>query len=262
MKGLFKNVNSMLKVDFRRTFTTRLIYITFGVCFLMPILILVMTSAMAGTTSVNPTTGAETTIESFKNVWQIIGSVSGGESQGMSMDMTAMCNINLLYFLISVIVCLFVSDDFRSGYAKNLFTVRPRKTDYVISKFVVCFVCACVCFILFFIGAMIGGAIANLPFTLEGVTVANVIFCMISKIFLSSIFVSTFLLASVIAKQKTWLSFVCSLGIGMLFFPMIAITTPLNATVLHVILCAVGGGLFSVGLGFASKVVLKKTALV
>lgn len=43
-------------------------------------------------------------------------------------------NINMLYFFVAVFVCLFVSDDFRSGYAKNLFTVRSKKSDYVISK--------------------------------------------------------------------------------------------------------------------------------
>ena len=68
------------------------------------------------------------------------------------MSLTAMCNINMLYFLIVVLVCIFVADDFRSGYAKNLFTVRAKKTDYVISKTVVGFVgaaamLACVLFL-------------------------------------------------------------------------------------------------------------------
>ncbi len=38
----------------------------------------------------------------------------------------------------AVLVCLLVSDDFRSGYAKNIFTVRAKKNDYVASKTIVC----------------------------------------------------------------------------------------------------------------------------
>ena len=34
-------------------------------------------------------------IEAFDNVWQTIGSVSG-EGAAMSMDLTGMCNINLV----------------------------------------------------------------------------------------------------------------------------------------------------------------------
>ena len=48
--------------------------------------------------------------------------------------MTSMCNIDLVHFAATVLVCLFVSDDFRSGYAKNLFSVRAGRMEYVISK--------------------------------------------------------------------------------------------------------------------------------
>ena len=146
-----KRVKSMLGVDFRRMFTSPLFYIMVGASLVMPILILVMTTMMDGTVSVNPQTGAETVIEGFKNVWQIIGAVSGGE-QTMSMDITSMCNINMMFFIISVFVCLFVGADFSSGYAKNLFTVRSKKSDYVISKSITCFIAGASMIIAFFIG--------------------------------------------------------------------------------------------------------------
>ena len=128
-----KRLKSMMSVDFRRMFTTPLFYIMAGICFIMPVLILIMTTMMDGTVSVDPNTGVETTIEAFSSVWQVIGSASG-ESAAMDMSMTGMCNINLVYFMAAVFVCIFVADDFRSGYAKNLFTVRAQKNDYVISK--------------------------------------------------------------------------------------------------------------------------------
>ena len=110
-----RRLKSMLKVDFRRMFTMPLFYIMAGVCLAIPILILVMTTMLDGSVRVNPNTGVETVVEGFDNVWQIIGTVSG-EGSSVSMDMTGMCNINLLYFFAAVLVCLFVTEDFKSGY--------------------------------------------------------------------------------------------------------------------------------------------------
>lgn len=260
-----KRLKSMLKVDFRRMFTMRLFYILLGVSLVMPILILVMTTMMAGTTT-NPTTGEVTTIEAFETVWQSISTVSGASSSnasaGAGMDLTSMCNINLLYFLAAVLVCLFVADDFKSGYAKNLFTVRPKKTDYVISKTLVCFVCGALMLLAYFIGAMIGGAVSGLSFSIGVAGADGIVMCMLSKIFLMAVFVSIFLAVSVAAKQRAWLSIVGSLGAGMLLFAMIPMMTPLNASVMHVGMCLAGGGLFGVGLGALSNLILKKTSLV
>ena len=256
-----KRIKSMLGVDLRRMFTSPLFYIMVGAALVMPILILVMTTMMDGTVSVNPQTGEETVMEGFKNVWQIIGSVSGGE-QTMAMDITSMCNINMLFFLISIFVCLFVGEDFRSGYSKNLFTVRSKKDDYIVSKTITCFIAGASMIIAFFVGSMLGGAIAGLPFALEGANVYNVIMCMLSKVLLVGIFSSIYILASVFAKQRIWLSLLMALGIGMLMFMMIPIITPLNSTIINVILCLVGSALFSIGIGFGSKAILNKTSLV
>ena len=102
-----KRLKSMLAVDFRRMFTSTLFYLMVGISFVMPILILVMTTMMDGMVSTNPTTGAETVIEGFKNVWQIIGSVAS-DGGAMSMDITSMCNINMMFFIIAVFQCCFV----------------------------------------------------------------------------------------------------------------------------------------------------------
>lgn len=255
-----KRLKSMLSVDFKRMFTTPLFYIMVGISLVIPILILVMTSMMDGTVTTNPQTGETTVMEGFKNVWQIIGSTSS-ESSAMNMSLTGMCNINMLYFFIAVLVCIFIADDFRSGYSKNLFTVRSKKSDYVISKSILAFVGGASMLIAFFIGSMVGGAIAGLPFNVGSAGVIGIIMCMLSKIFLVSIFTSIFLLASVISKQKLWLSILLSLGIGMLFFTMVPIITPLNSSIINVILCLIGGGLFSALFGYISTIILNKRDL-
>lgn len=256
-----RRLKTMLKVDFRRMFTMRLVYIMIGICFVMPILILVMTTAMDGSVSVDPQTGVETVMAGFTSVWQVIGSASG-ESSGMSMDMTSMMNINMLYFIAAVLVCTFVSDDFRSGYAKNLFTVRSKKADYVISKTLVGFVGGALMLIAYFVGAMLGGAIADLPFALGTLTASNIVMCILAKVFLMMVFAALFVMMSIIGKQKLWLSVLGSLVACMLLFSMIPMLTPLNSTIMNVAICLIGGAAFSVGIGAISNTLLKKTSLV
>jgi len=243
---------------------------------------------MDGSVSVNPQTGEETVMEGPENAWQSIGTLTSGTSEDNTagnresgnvtdesnkaeagaaaamggMDVMSMCNINMMYMLVAVFVCLFISSDFRSGYAKNLFTVRVRKGDYVISKTLAGFVCGALMLVAYFVGAMLGGAISGLSFDLGELNVGNVVMCMIAKIFLMLVFVSIFTLISVAAKQRAWLSICGSLGGGMLLFMMVPMITPLGSTMINVILCIAGGLMFAFGLGAASRVILKKTSLV
>jgi len=263
-----KRLSSMIKVDFRRMFTTKLFYIVIGCCFIAPILIFIMTSMMEGSpmndqhgNPILDKDGNPVLMEGFKNVWQMLGSTSN--SSGMSFDITSMCNINLLFIAISVLICIFISSDFKSGYCKNLFTLRSNKVDYVISKIIIGFVSAISMFIIYFAGMLIGGKIAGISFALpEGVNIGNVIMSFVSKLFLSLVFVSIFVTMSLIGKQKTWLCLVLSLAVSMLLFMMISAIAPLDATFINVILSLVGGVLFATGLGIVGNTILKKTSLI
>ena len=130
----------------------------------MPVLILVMTTMMDGTVSVDPNTGVETTVEAFKKRLADHRNRQRGR-RGDGYEHEGMCNINLVYFMTAVFLCIFVADDFRSGYAKNLFTVRAKRSDYVISKTLIGFVGGVFLLLAFFAGAMLGGAISGLPST-------------------------------------------------------------------------------------------------
>ena len=218
---------TMLRVDSRRMFRSPMFYIFFAICLVMPILVLVMTTSFAGTAIADPNTGTVTEMTAFTNVWQIIGSESGAGM--MAMDMTSMMNINLVYFAAGVLLCLFTAEDFRSGYAKNLFTVRPKKGGYVASKTVVGFLAGVLLLIAFFLGAMFGGKIAGLSFVLPSAGIPGIVLCMLAKIGLMTVFVAIFLLMAVIAKSKSWMSILLSLGGGMLLFMMIPMMSPIDA---------------------------------
>lgn len=257
-----KRLKSMLSVDFRRMFTMRLFYIMVAIAAVIPVLVLVMTTTVGGTTSIDPITGEEKVVEMepITNTWQAVESISG--EGGMSSDIMSMCNINLLFFMAAVLVCIFVADDFRSGYAKNLFTVRAKKTDYVISKTLVGFICGAFMIFAYFVGAVLGGAISGLSFDTGVAGISGVVMCLLSKVLLMAVFVPIYLLLSVVGKQKLWVSMVGSFAIGMLFFMMIPSLTPLDSTIINVIICLIGGALFSIGLGAISNQILNRTSLV
>lgn len=302
-----KRLKTMLHVDFRRMFTMPLIYIILASCLAAPILIFVMTTMMDGSVTTDPQTGEETVTESkFDYAWQIIGSVSkpreevpdesdkdtdastntsteantsteedtetdtnsnNGNPMASGMDITSMVNINMLYFAVAALVCIFVGADFRSGYSKNLFTVRASKVDYVISKTLVSIVGGALMIICFFIGSVIGATIMGIPFDLslvnsDYVSAGSIVFCMLSKVCLVGAFVPIYVLASVISKQRVWLSILISCGISMLLFMMIPMITPLDSTFINPVLCLGASILASVGFGAISNVVLNKTALV
>lgn len=258
-----KRLGSMLKVDFRRMFRSRLFYILIACALVIPILITVMMTMMDGSVSVDPQTGAETVMEGPENSWQSIGTLPTNDGAAMGgMDVMAMCNINMMFMGVAIFISLFISEDFRSGYAKNLFTVRAKKGDYVISKTLAGFVCGAIMLIAYFISAMLGGAISGLSFDLGGLNAGNIVMCMLAKIFLMLVFVAIDVLVSVAAKQRSWLCLCGSLGAGMLLFMMVSMITPLSSTIVNVGLCLAGGALFAVGLGAVSKVILKKTSLV
>lgn len=269
-----KQIKSMLKVDFRRMLKSKLIYILLLCALVIPVLMTVMMTMMDGSVSVDPQTGVETVIHGPENAWQSIGTLpsddtahggnTGGDAAAMmgGMDIMSMCNINMMFMLVAVFICLFISDDFRSGYAKNLFTVRAKKGSYVVSKTIAGFICGALMLILYFVGAMLGGAISGLSFDLGTLSIANIVMCMIAKVLLMLVFVPIFVLVSVGAKQKAWLAICGSLGAGMLLFMMVGMITPLNSTIMHIVMCLAGGAMFSIGLGACSKQVLNKTSLV
>ena len=253
-------LKSMMQVDFRRLFTPSRLPIFLLISLLMPVLILTMTTMFGGTTQALPQTGMETTLSAFTSTWQIIGTESSADM--MAMDMTAMVNINLVFFLAGVFVCLFIADDFRSGYAKNLFTVRARKQDYVLSKTSSGCLAGGMMLLAFFLGSVIGGAAAGLSFTLGAAGLFGLVMCMLAKLLLMLVFVPIAVAVSAFGKSRSWLSILLFAFAGMLLFMMIPMLTPINASLLNVGLCLAGGVMFGAGLGKVSDLILSRQDLI
>ena len=115
--------------------------------------------------------------------------------------------------------------------------------------------------IAFIIGSLLGGAISSLSFELVGATSSELVMCILSKILLVAVFTPIFLVMSIVGKQRLWLSLVCALGASMLLFTMVPMITPLNSTIMNVVLCLAGGILFSVGIGYISNLILNRKSI-
>ena len=116
--------------------------------------------------------------------------------------------------------------------------------------------------VLYFLGAILGGAVSGLSFDLGSLSAANLFFCILSNIFLMPVFVSIFVLISIGARQKAWLAILGSLGGGMLLFMTVGLITPLNSEAVNVFLCLIGSAVFSLGLGSIGSAVLKRASVI
>ena len=252
-----QRLGTMLAVDLRRMFSGSLLYIMVGISVVTPVLVLTMTSMFGGEAgsaaasniaAANGTTGTDATASMaalFTSVWQAIGSTS---SAGMAMDLTTMCNMNLVYFMVAVLVCLFVCADFSSGFAKNLFAVRAKPTEYAMSKILVCWAAGALMLAAYFAGALLGGRLAGLSFAMDGFGPFNLVCCLLAKGLLMGVFAGIYVVCATFAKRRTWLALCLAFTVGMFMFMVISLVTPLDANPMHVLLCAAGAAIFCAGL--------------
>lgn len=268
-----KRMKSLLKLDLRRLFTSLFFYIILGSCLVAPILIVVMTTIMDGTVQVDPNTGQETTIEKYDSVWEILGKGNKQEEQNTQtheeitsqagIDIMDFCNIDLLIFGFVVLVAMFISSEFRSGYVKNIFTMRSKSSDYVISKLITCVLGCILMVISFIVGGIIGGAVSNISFSIDvlNIQTLNLLMCIICKLLLPLILVPIYLLVALLAKQRLWLSLVLAMASNMLFFMMIPMLSPLTSTYINVLICLGVGVISCILFGLVSNIILKKTSI-
>lgn len=121
---------NLFRMDLRRLFRTRSFYIVLVVT--MGFLVL-MVAMMAAVT--NPET-----LDAMEASGMVV--VEGDDRQ-MAEEIRGMSQLEFAYessssgFLLIAVgigVTLFVNEDFSSGYVKNIYFVRPRRREYVLSK--------------------------------------------------------------------------------------------------------------------------------
>lgn len=150
---LTKRLKSMLGVDFYRLFHTPMFYIFLAIAAIIP----AMVSSMGMMGGPNGTAAAPL----FTNAWNIVAADS---PLYVVHDIGEYANMNMVFIFGGIMVSIFIGHDYRSGYVKQLFTTHAKKSDYMISKSLVCaFAMACMCG-TYLLGGIAGGLFAGMEF--------------------------------------------------------------------------------------------------
>jgi hypothetical protein len=244
---------SMLSFDFYRLFHTPALFIMLAVSAIIPAMVL----SMAGMETMGPNGPVQTPAMELTNVWQIVEILPGGVS-GSVGDFASFANINMVYIFAGLLMAIFVSHDYSSGFVKNIFTVHAKKIDYVISKSVIGVFGGAGMIVAYLFGAVIAGVITGKAFD---VNLGGLIMCLISKMFLMAVFCSLFLGVAVFFRNRLWLTIIFTFLFGMMLYPVASVAA-LNSTVITALASLVAGVAGAVAIGAVSTLILKRRDLV
>ena len=219
----FERLKGMLGVDFYRLFHTPMYYIFLAIAAIIPAMIL-------GTTGMeNPQTGIAAA-PLYTNVWHIIASES---PLYVVKSIAEYANMNMVFIFGGIMVSIFIGNDYRSGYVKQLFTTHAKKEDYMMSKTLVCaFAMACMC-ITYLLGAVISGFLTGMSFE---VNYGSLLCAVLGKMIMSLGWASLYTFLNIIFRKYFGISIASSFffGTGILIIGAAAIVG--NSSILNVFL--------------------------
>lgn len=134
-----RRLKSMLGVDFYRLFHTPLFYIMLAISGIIPAMVLTMGGSGEAL---------------YANAWNII---AADTPLYIIHDIGEYANMNMVFIFGGIMVSIFIGHDYNSGYVKQLFTTHSHKSDYMLSKSLVCaFGMACMCVVYLIVSAGAG----------------------------------------------------------------------------------------------------------
>ena len=206
-----KRLKGMLGVDFYRLFHTPLFYIFLAISAIIP--------AMVSAMTMMPDQSGNTMEPLYSNVWQII---AAEDPLYVINTIADYANMNMVFIFGGIMVSIFIGNDYRSGYVKQLFTTHAKKQDYMLSKSLVCaFAMACLC-ISYLIGGTVGGLLAGYE---TAVNVPSLIFAILGKMVMSLGWAALYTFLNVIFRKYFGVSIASSFffGTGILIIGAAAI---------------------------------------
>lgn len=198
--SLTKRLKSMLGVDFYRLFHTPMFYIFLAIAAIIP----AMVSSMGMMEGPDGTANAAL----FTNAWNIVAADS---PLYVVHDMGEYANMNMVFIFGGIMVSIFIGHDYRSGYVKQLFTTHAKKSDYMISKSLVCaFAMACMCG-TYLLGGLAGGLFAGLDFH---VNFFSLLIAILGKVIMSLGWASLYTFLNVIFRRQFGVSITSCFVLG------------------------------------------------
>ena len=211
-----RRIKGMLGVDFYRLFHTPLFYIFLSIAAIIP--------AMVSAMTMMPDQNGNTMEPLYSNVWQII---AASKSLYVIETIADYANMNMVFIFGGIMVSIFIGNDYRSGYVKQLFTTHAKKQDYMISKSLTCaFAMASMC-VTYLIGGTVGGLLVGYE---TDVNVGSLIIAILGKIVMSLGWASLYTFLNVIFRKYFGISVASSFffGTGILIIGAAAIVENLK----------------------------------
>lgn len=198
--SLTKRLKSMLGVDFYRLFHTPMFYIFLAIAAIIP----AMVSSMGMMEGSDGTANAAL----FTNAWNIVAADS---PLYVVHDIGEYANMNMVFIFGGIMVSIFIGHDYRSGYVKQLFTTHAKKSDYMISKSLVCaFAMVCMCG-TYLLGGLAGGLFAGLDFH---VNFFSLLIAILGKVIMSLGWASLYTFLNVIFRRQFGVSITSCFVLG------------------------------------------------
>lgn len=198
--SLTKRLKSMLGVDFYRLFHTPMFYIFLAIAAIIPAMVSSM-GMMGG-----PDGAAAAPL--FTNAWNI---VAADAPLYVVHDIGEYANMNMVFIFGGIMVSIFIGHDYRSGYVKQLFTTHSHKSDYMISKSLVCaFAMACMCG-TYLLGGIAGGLFAGVGFHAN---YFSLLMAILGKVVMSLGWGSLYTFLNVIFRRQFGVSITSSFVLG------------------------------------------------
>lgn len=207
--SFFKRIKGMLGVDFYRLFHTPMFFVFLAIAAIIPAMVLGTSGQDASGNSVSL----------FTNTWQMVAAQT---PLYVISDIGEYANMDMVFIFGGIMVSIFIGNDYRSGYVKQLFTTHAKKQDYMISKTLTCaFAMACMC-VTYLLGTVVSGIMIGASMK---VNIGSLIIAIIGKMVMSLGWASLYTFLNVILRKYFWISIGASffLGTGILIIGAAAV---------------------------------------
>ena len=211
-----QRIKGMMGVDFYRLFHTPLFYIFLAIAAIIP--------AMVSAMTMMPDQSGNMMEPLYSNVWQII---AASKSLYVIETIADYANMNMVFIFGGIMVSIFIGNDYRSGYVKQLFTSHAKKQDYMISKSLVCaFAMVCMC-TTYFVGGTVGGLLVGYD---TSVNVGSLLIAIVGKMIMSFGWASLYTFLNVIFRKYFGISVASSFffGTGILIIGVASVVEALS----------------------------------
>lgn len=218
--SFLKRIKGMIGVDFYRLFHTPMFYIFIIIAAVIPAMVL----GSSGTDAEGVTTSI------YTNTWLM---VAAQKPLYVISNIGEYANMNMVFIFGGIMVSIFIGNDYKSGYVKQLFTTHAKKQDYMISKTLTgAFSMACMC-ITYLLGTIGSGMFIGASMDVK---VGSLIIAILGKMVMSLGWASLYTFLNVILRRYFWISIVSSffLGTGILIIGAAAVVG--NSSLLNLFL--------------------------